>query len=143
MTGTNAWRSNLWSHLPRGEVRGPQDIVTANTGLTNRAYIRTVSRPLVSDGIGERPAYDTSAFRIASNSPALDSGEAASGVVRDFFGQLRPTHTGRLDRGAHSLSKPNVATYVDTPSTIGTVQYRVDVTFSDGTGAQSAVAQAA
>jgi hypothetical protein len=140
VTGSNIWRSNLWSHLPRGEVRGSGDII-GPTGLTNRSYIRSV-RPLILDGVGERPAYDTKAFEIARSSPALNSGEGISGVTRDFFGQLRPTESGRLDRGAHSLSKPTSLALQDTVSTSGSVRYQVDVTFSDGTGASSAIADA-
>ena len=136
VTGSNAFRSNLWSHLPIGEVRGAADIVSAATGLTNRAYIRTVSAPL------ERPAYDTTAFCITSNSPALNSGEAIAEVTRDFFGQLRPGNSGRLDRGAHSLSKPASATYADTPSTAQPQYYQAVVTFSDGTVAQSSAVRA-
>lgn len=140
--GSNTWRSNLWSHLPRGEVRGPDDLVTVNTGLTNRAYVRTVSTPVVVNGIGERPAYDTNAFRILTTSPAVNSGEAIAGVTRDFFGQLRPTHTGRLDRGAHSLSKPTTASYADSVNTSNVVRYRAEIEFSDGSSTVSNIVQA-
>jgi hypothetical protein len=120
--GTTVIRNNLWSHAPPALLTGTNSIVNLNAGLTNPSYLPNNPWPNL-------PVFDTNAFKLLSNSPAIGAG-ILNGITVDFFGSTRSSTS--MDIGAHTVNAASGSSYEDTgliPNT--TYYYRARFTQSD------------
>lgn len=117
---------NIYSWLPPSALSGVGDIVTGSPGLANPTYLPTEHYPSVS-------SFDATQLQIVIGGTAVNTGDPYPEVTTDFFGRTRPTGSGKLDIGAHSLSKLNDAEYTDSGASAGVTNfYRVRYTQSGG-----------
>ena len=132
--GTSPTGSNIFSTAPPSALAGPGDIISASPGLVDGTYRPSGNYPAVNP-------FDPTKLQIVATSPAVNVGTVLTDVTQDFFGNPRPSGSGRYDIGAHSLSKPNLISYQDAGRASGTTYwYRARYTQSDGVvGAWSAI----
>lgn len=115
-----AWShgDNIFSTNPPAALIGTGDIITTNPGLANKDYAPALTPyPAVT-------VLDTTQSKLVQGSVAVNSASALPEVLTDFYGNVRPRHTGNLDRGAISLSKPSIIEFVDTAMPSGGAFYR-------------------
>lgn len=127
INGTYTKRNNIWSHTPPSGLSGTNDIITISPGLVNASYTPPANAwPLFPD------AFDATQYGLQANSVAVNYGYSNNNISTDLFGRTRPLHTGKIDVGPISLSRPNNAIATDTSLSSGTMYYyRVRFTQSD------------
>ena len=119
VAGTFTKQSNLWSHTPPTNLQGGSDIVNPNTGLRGPDYA-----PPTYVWPNQPHPFDATMAKLQETSPAVNAGTIIADLTVDFFGNPRPTYSGKYDIGAHSLTKPSTLTYTDTTPGVGTAMYR-------------------
>jgi hypothetical protein len=120
LTPSGVWARgyNIFSTNPPAALNGTGDIITTNPGLVNKDYVPTATP------YPDFTLLDPAQSKLVQGSVAVNSSPALPEVITDFYGNVRPRHTGNFDRGAISLSKPNIIEFVDTAMPIGGAFYR-------------------
>jgi hypothetical protein len=123
--GTWTKGANLFSTAPPAALADPSNVISAAQPIVDPTYSPSGTYPATS-------TFDTSRIRLIPTSPAVNAGRVLADLPTDFFGNPRPTESGKFDIGAHSLSKPLNMAFVDPGAAAGSPRfYRARYTQSD------------